>query len=145
MGGGQGSGKTPVIGAITRKGNVVLRVIDSTDTRTLDSFVHEAVSNKVSLLATDEHSGYCFLSRTYPHRVIRKSGGDYEGSFLRLTAWCFALLFEAGRFSIPFWSRHRVAIAIIVSISAPNTVSSNPLKGRYAEISKRRREKCEVY
>jgi transposase-like protein len=76
-GGGTGSGKTPVIGAISRKGNVVLRVIDNTDTKTLDAFVHEAVSNKVSLLATDEHSGYRFLSRTYPHRVIRKSGGDY--------------------------------------------------------------------
>ena len=76
-GGGQGSGKTPVIGAISRKGNVVLRVIDSTDTRTLDGFVHEAVSNKVSLLCTDEHSGYRFLGRDLPYRIIRKSGGDY--------------------------------------------------------------------
>lgn len=76
-GGGAGSGKTPVIGAISRKGNVVLRVIDNTDTKTLDGFVHEAVSNRVSLLCTDEHSGYRFLSRDLPHRVIRKSGGDY--------------------------------------------------------------------
>ena len=75
--GGIGSGKSAVIGAISRRGNVVLRVIDSTDTRTLDGFVHEAASNKVSLLATDEHSGYRFLSRTYPHKIIRKSGGDY--------------------------------------------------------------------
>jgi transposase-like protein len=76
-GGGTRSGKSAVIGAISRKGNVVLRVIDRTDTATLDSFVHEAVSNKVSLLATDEHAGYRYLGRTYPHRVIRKSGGDY--------------------------------------------------------------------
>jgi hypothetical protein len=75
--GGIGSGKSTVVGAISRKGNVVLRVIDNTDTKTLDAFVHEAVSDKVSLLATDEHSGYRFLSRTYHHRVIRKSGGDY--------------------------------------------------------------------
>src|SRR5579872_6834013 len=59
--GGIGSGKSTVIGAIQRKGNVVLRVIDNTDTATLDSFVHEAVSNRVSLINTDEHSGYRFL------------------------------------------------------------------------------------
>jgi hypothetical protein len=65
-----------VIGAISRKGNVVLRVIDSTDTRTLDGFVHEAVSNKVSLLCTDEPSGYRLLGRDMPHQIIRESGGD---------------------------------------------------------------------
>jgi ISXO2-like transposase domain len=75
--GGAGSGKTPVIGALSRKGNVVLRVIDNTDTRTLDGFVHETVSSKVSLLCTDEHSGYRLLGRDLPHRIIRKSGGDY--------------------------------------------------------------------
>ena len=70
-------GKIAVIGAIKRKGNVVLRVIDSTDTFTLDSFVHEAVSNRVSLVCTDEHSGYRFLGRNLPHSVIRKSDGTY--------------------------------------------------------------------
>lgn len=52
-------------------------MIDNTDTRTLDGFVHEAVSNKVSLLATDEHSGYRHLGRTFPHHVIRKSTENY--------------------------------------------------------------------
>ncbi len=75
--GGIGSGKIAVIGAIKRKGNVVLRVIENTDTATLDGFVNEAVSNKVSLLCTDEHSGYRNLGRKFPHEVIRKSGGDY--------------------------------------------------------------------
>jgi len=75
--GGPGTGKTAVVGAISRRGNVVLRVIDRADTKTLDAFVHEAVSAKVSLLATDEHSGYRYLSRTYPHQVITKAGGDY--------------------------------------------------------------------
>ena len=77
-GGGPGTaGKIPVVGAVSRKGNVVARVIDNADTRTLDGFVHEAVSNKVSLLASDEHSGYRFLNRTYPHEVIRHSAGNY--------------------------------------------------------------------
>ena len=60
-----------------RKGNVIARVIDKTNTTTLDNFVHETVSNKVSLLATDEHSGYRFLGRTFPHEVIRKATDKY--------------------------------------------------------------------
>jgi transposase-like protein len=76
-GGTGGAGKSAVIGAISRKGNVVLRVIDNTDTRTLDGFVRETVCNKVSLLATDEHSGYRLLGDTYPHGVIRKSTETY--------------------------------------------------------------------
>jgi IS1 family transposase len=75
--GGIGSGKSVVIGAVQRRGNVVARVIETTDTRTLDGFVHEAVSNKVSLLCTDEHSGYRLLGRDLPHHVARKSTGDY--------------------------------------------------------------------
>src|SRR5215217_2953999 len=49
------------------------RVIDKADTRTLDSFVRQMVSDRVSLLATDEHSGYRHLGEAYPHHVIRKS------------------------------------------------------------------------
>ena len=71
------TGKMTVIGAVKRKGNVIARVIDKTDTATLDGFVHEAVSNRVSLLATDEHSGYRHLARTFPHEIIRKSESDY--------------------------------------------------------------------
>ena len=42
-------GKTPVIGAIERKGNVVARVLSRTSQYTLQSFIHETVSDKVSL------------------------------------------------------------------------------------------------
>ncbi|MBC8020677.1 MAG: IS1595 family transposase [Methyloceanibacter sp.] len=75
--GGLGSGKSAVIGAISRKGNVVLRVIDNTDTRTLDSFVRETVCTKVSLLATDNHSGYRLLKDKYPHGVICHEEGQH--------------------------------------------------------------------
>ncbi len=77
MGGGEGSGKVTVIGAVSRKGSVVARVIASANTRTLDAFVREAVSTKVSLLNTDEHSGYRFLGNEYPHKIIRKSKEKY--------------------------------------------------------------------
>src|SRR5216683_733972 len=51
------AGKVAVIGAIARKGMVVARVIENTDTPTLGKFVRKAVSDKVELVATGEHSG----------------------------------------------------------------------------------------
>ncbi len=76
-GGGTGSGKTPVIGAVSRKGGVVARVIAHTDTKTYDAFVRETVSTDVSLLATDEHSGYRLLGNQYKHRVVRHERNQY--------------------------------------------------------------------
>jgi hypothetical protein len=49
-----GSGKTPVVGATSRKGNVVARVIETVSADVLTAFVMEAVSKDVSLLVTDE-------------------------------------------------------------------------------------------
>ena len=75
--GGSASNKFTVIGAVKRKGNVIARVIEHTDTATFDRFVRETVSTQVSLLATDEHSGYRHLSADYPHGVIRHGAGQY--------------------------------------------------------------------
>jgi len=74
-------GKTAVIGAIARKGNVVCQMIENTDTATLDGFVRRVVNKeKVELVATDEHSGYRLLGagpEGLPHEVIKHSGGEY--------------------------------------------------------------------
>jgi hypothetical protein len=70
-------GKVPVIGAISRKGNVVCQLIENTDTPTLDRFVRRTVSNNVSLIATDEHSGYRLLGNTYKHEAVRHGAGEY--------------------------------------------------------------------
>jgi IS1 family transposase/transposase-like protein len=77
FGGGQLSNKFIVIGAVKRKANVIARVIESTDTATFDRFVRETVSDKVSLLTTDEHSGYRHLAADYPHKFIRHGAGQY--------------------------------------------------------------------
>jgi transposase-like protein len=77
-GGGRGpSGKTPIIGAVSRKGKVVARVIDNVDTKTLDDFVHETVANKVSLISTDDNSGYRYLDHFFNHGVVHHSTGEY--------------------------------------------------------------------
>jgi transposase-like protein len=76
--GGSGSGKIGVIGAVQRKGNVIARVIDRFDRETLTSFVREAVSHKVSLLATDDLRAYDTLGREYPqHAFVRHSAHEY--------------------------------------------------------------------
>ncbi len=75
---GIASGKTPVIGAIARKGNVVCRMIENTDIQTLNGFVREAVSDKVDLVATDEHSGYSYLgTQGFKHGVIKHGAHEY--------------------------------------------------------------------
>src|ERR1700685_593360 len=55
------AGKIPVIGAISRKGNLVCKMIENADTETLTRFVRDTVSDKVKLVATDEHAGYRYL------------------------------------------------------------------------------------
>ncbi len=71
--------KTPVIGAISRKGNLVCKMIERADVPTMHRFVAETVSDKVDLVATDEHSGYQYLKRwqSLPHETVGHRHGEY--------------------------------------------------------------------
>jgi transposase-like protein len=71
------SGKTTVIGAISRKGNVICKVIEDTSTETLSRFVRNAVSDKVSLVATDEAAGYQKLHQAFPHEHVDHKAHEY--------------------------------------------------------------------
>lgn len=75
--GGVGSGKSVVAGAVRRKGNVVARVIADVRASTLESFVRESVSHKVSLLCTDKWVGYKHLGKEFPHGIVDHSAGQY--------------------------------------------------------------------
>jgi transposase-like protein len=75
--GGIGSGKIAVAGAVSRKGNVVARVIANVQSYTLTCFVNEAVSNKVSLICTDQHTGYRYLGMRFPHATVDRSRDEY--------------------------------------------------------------------
>jgi transposase-like protein/IS1 family transposase len=77
LGGTGPTGKTPIAGAVERNGNVVARVIERVDVRTLTQFVAETVSDKVSLLVTDNWTGYTRLGKNYPHAVIDHQAGEY--------------------------------------------------------------------
>jgi hypothetical protein len=77
--GGLGSGKVPVVGAVSRKGNVVARVLKSVTRDELSKFVTETVSEKVSLLVTDQWVGYHGLRQVYGdrHQIIRHADHEY--------------------------------------------------------------------
>jgi transposase-like protein len=81
------TGKTAVVGAVKRKGNVVARVVENTNRETLEAFVRETASNRVSLLCTDAYPGYVRLKHRFPHqsgrshhwpRCRRRSSHQYD-------------------------------------------------------------------
>jgi len=95
--GGSGSGKVGVIGAVQRKGKVVARVLKSVDGTSVAKFVREAISNKVSLLATDSWPGYVDLPATLPHEMVDHSKNQYVvGAIHTNTIEGFWSLFKRG-------------------------------------------------
>jgi transposase-like protein len=77
MKGGRGTKKAIVAGAIERGGNVVARVVNNASGAILQAFVREAVSNKVSLICTDEWRAYDGLKRDFFHRSVDHKAGKY--------------------------------------------------------------------
>jgi transposase-like protein len=97
--GGLGSGEKPVVGAIERgkRGKIVARGVESVDAGTLKGFVRQTVSEKVSLLVTDEWVGYRGLAGEYPHEVIRHTRNEYVvGAVHTNTIEGFWSLFKRG-------------------------------------------------
>jgi len=75
---GNKEGKTIIVGAVRRKGNVVARIIENVKGSTLTAFVNEAASHKVSLLCTDDWAGYARLAEQgYPHGVVDHRAHQY--------------------------------------------------------------------
>jgi IS1 family transposase/predicted RNA-binding Zn-ribbon protein involved in translation (DUF1610 family) len=75
--GGVGSGKAIIAGAVSRKGNVVAKVVNNVDSESLIQFVRESVSTKVSLICTDAWRAYRPLGREFPHGVVDHRKGEY--------------------------------------------------------------------
>jgi transposase-like protein len=77
-GGTGGTGKAIVAGAVQRKGKVVARVLNDVKKETLEQFIRESVSEKVSLLCTDHYPGYRRVKWRYPqHAVVDHSRNQY--------------------------------------------------------------------
>jgi transposase-like protein len=74
--GPQATGKTAIIGAVERQGNVVARVLNHVNAKSAMSFVREVVSDKVSLLATDDYQIYDGLTE-YPRQSVKHHEKQY--------------------------------------------------------------------
>jgi len=71
-------GKTEVIGAIARKGNIVCQMVEEADFKTYDDFVRKTVSSKCDLVATDESFRYRNLNRMgFNHAFVTHKADEY--------------------------------------------------------------------
>lgn len=70
------TGKTAIIGAKKRGGKIKAKVIEKTDTPTLQGFVTDNVERGASVF-TDEHAGYKGLSGKFEHQSVSHSAGEY--------------------------------------------------------------------
>ena len=63
----------------------------------MSQFVRKMVSEKISLVATDEASGYTTLSRTFPHQVVNHRQGEcVHGNVHTPNLDCFWSLLKRG-------------------------------------------------
>ncbi len=92
------STKATVIGAISRKGNVIAKAVDEMGFTTMADFVAEAVSTKAKLVVTDEHAGYRNLrGHGFFHRTVNHSQHQYvPGSVHTQTIESFWSLLKRG-------------------------------------------------
>ena len=71
------AGKTPVVGAVERKGKVKAQVVTDTKSETLNSFIEETVS-KDSTVHTDEYNVYNQLgNKGYDHQTVEHGAGEF--------------------------------------------------------------------
>jgi transposase-like protein len=75
--GGGSKGKTPVIGAIQRKGVVVTRVMAAYSAAEMQGFVRKNVAPSADLVATDEHAAYRSLTGYPTHQRVHHAAGEY--------------------------------------------------------------------
>jgi transposase-like protein len=70
--------KMPVIGAIARKGNVIAQAMEMVSGKHMRAFVKAVVADDVSLVATDDHTGYRLLKRDgFPHEAVKHVENEY--------------------------------------------------------------------
>ena len=69
------SGKTSVVGAVQREGEVKAEVTDDTKGATVLGFIEQSVEAEESALITDEYKAYTNAYKLMPHRVIKHDEG----------------------------------------------------------------------
>ena len=69
------SGKTSVVGAVQREGDVKAEVTDDTKGATVLDFIEQSVEPEDSALITDEYKAYTNAYKLMPHRVVKHDEG----------------------------------------------------------------------
>ena len=69
------SGKTSVVGAVERKGDVKATVTDDTKGATVLGFIEQSVESEESALITDEYKAYTNAYKLIPYRVVNHGEG----------------------------------------------------------------------
>lgn len=76
--GGGAGGKTAVIGAVERNGDVVARVLGAAGAGELQGFIHDVVSKRAEMVVTDAHRGYSNLEGFPQHQVVNHNKGEWR-------------------------------------------------------------------
>ena len=117
---GPRAGKTPIIGAVERKGNVVARVLSRVTSQAMLDFVNEAVSEKVSLLATNSGAGYSDYLRRFPHQMVDHKAHQYVvGAVHTNTIEGFWSIFKRGVVGTFHKMSRKIYAAVRRGISVP--------------------------
>jgi transposase-like protein len=77
QGGGAGD-KTPVVGAVERKGKFMARVLNVASQPELQSFIHDVVAKNAELLVTDAHPAYGTLLGFPQHEIVNHNKGEWR-------------------------------------------------------------------
>ena len=119
-------GKTEVIGAIARKGNIVCQMVEEADFKTYDDFVRKTVGTRVDLLATDESFRYRNLRRIgYAHEFVTHKNDEFvRGKVHTQTIESFWSLLRRGIMG----SYHKVSKAYLPLYLAEFTFRHNERK-----------------
>jgi len=92
--------KTPVLGMVQRKGNVVAKVIMNTSKKELTPRIFEYI-DKSAIVYTDEWLGYNDIGKSYSHYFIDHSKGQYaDGDISTNTIEGFWTLLKRGYIGI---------------------------------------------
>lgn len=74
-------GKINVAGIRERGGRTILKVVNSTDSATLQGFIRQHVE-KGSVVCTDEYPAYNGLDMDYDHRTVNHNNGEYVRGYV---------------------------------------------------------------
>ena len=89
--------KTPVLGMLQRKGNVICRVMKDTSQKEITPHILEFVDRNYTVLYTDEWQGYNAVDKLYYHYSIDHGKGQYvDGRIYTNTLEGFWSIFKRG-------------------------------------------------